>query len=443
VAGRHVDGHDLAGEAAAAGAVAVLAERPVDVPDGVAVVTVPSVREAMGPVASAHWGHPSRDLTVVGVTGTNGKTTTTQLLRPIFEAAGRSVEVIGTLSGRPGDPPTTPDAPVLQARLAEVRDRGVEVVAMEVSSHGLALHRVDGTRFAAAGFTNLTQDHLDLHGTMEAYFAAKARLFTPAFTDVAVVGTDDPYGRLLRDAATVRTVGYSLDDVDELELAPSGSSWRWRGARFTLPLAGRVNVRNALCAAGLAVELGVDLDAVAGGLAAAPVVPGRFEPVDAGQPFAVVVDYAHTPDALASVLESARELLAPGARLLVVFGAGGDRDAGKRPKMGAAAGRLADVVVLTSDNPRSEAPSRIIDDVLAGVPAGAELVVEPDRRAAIALAAGRARPGDLVLVAGKGHEATQTTGDAVVPFDDRVVAREEIARILAAAGESGQDLAQP
>jgi UDP-N-acetylmuramoyl-L-alanyl-D-glutamate--2,6-diaminopimelate ligase len=443
VAGQRVDGHDLAAEAAAAGAVAVLAERAVTVPGGVAVVSVPSVRAAMGPVASAHWGHPSRQLTVIGITGTNGKTTTTQLLRPVFEAAGSTVEVIGTLSGRPGDPPTTPDAPVLQARLAEARGRGVDVVAMEVSSHGLALHRVDGTRFAAAGFTNLTQDHLDVHGTMEAYFAAKARLFTAEFTDLAVVGTDDPYGRLLRDAATIRTVGYSLDEVTELGLSPAGSTWRWRGVSFSLPVAGRVNVRNALCAATIAVELGVDLDAVAAGLAAVPTIAGRFEPVDAGQPFAVVVDYAHTPDALASVLESSRELLAPGGRLLVVFGAGGDRDKGKRPKMGAAAGRLADLVVLTSDNPRSEEPARIIDEIRAGVPAGADVLVEPDRRAAIALAVGQARPGDLVLIAGKGHEATQTAGGAAVPFDDRAVAREAILQILAAAGESGQDLRQP
>jgi UDP-N-acetylmuramoyl-L-alanyl-D-glutamate--2,6-diaminopimelate ligase len=430
VAGSRVDGHELAAAAAAAGAVAVLVERPVAVPDGVAVVQVPDVRAAIGPIAAAHWGHPSRDLTVIGVTGTNGKTTTTQLLRPIFEAAGRTVDVIGTLSGRPGQPPTTPDAPALQARLAELRAAGVDVVAMEVSSHGLAMRRVDGTRFAAVAFTNLSQDHLDLHGSMEAYFAAKARLFTPAFSDLAVVGVDDPHGRVLRDAATIRTVPYSIDDAHDLQLAPTGSDWRWHDRDLHLPIAGRFNVANALCAATLATELGVAIDDVARGLRQAPVVAGRFEPVVAGQPFGVVVDYAHTPDGLASVLTAARELVPPGGRVLVVFGAGGDRDRGKRPRMGEVAARLADHVVVTSDNPRSEDPGAIIDEIVSGVGDRDALVIEADRRAAIAQALGSARPGDLVVIAGKGHETTQTVGDRVLDFDDRTVARE----LLLAAG---------
>jgi UDP-N-acetylmuramoyl-L-alanyl-D-glutamate--2,6-diaminopimelate ligase len=432
VAGAHADGHELAGAAAAAGAVAVLAERPVDVPSGVAVVRVAEVRAAIGPLAAAHWGHPSRDLTVIGVTGTNGKTTTTQLLRPIFEAAGHAVDVIGTLSGRPGQPPTTPDAPALQARLAELRAAGVDVVAMEVSSHGLAMRRVDGTRFAAVAFTNLSQDHLDLHGSMEAYFAAKARLFTPTFSELAVVGVDDPHGRVLRDAATIRTVPYSIDDADDLRLAPTGSDWRWHGRDLHLPIPGRFNVANALCAATLATELGVPLDAVAAGLRRAPVVPGRFEPVVAGQPFGVVVDYAHTPDGLAHVLAAARELVAPGGRVVVVFGAGGDRDRGKRPRMGEVTARLADQVVVTSDNPRSEDPDAIIAEIVAGAGDREALVVEPDRRAAIATALGSARPGDLVVIAGKGHETTQTIGERVRDFDDRVVARE----LLLAAGHA-------
>jgi UDP-N-acetylmuramoyl-L-alanyl-D-glutamate--2,6-diaminopimelate ligase len=428
VRGQRVDGHALAGEAVAAGAVAVLAEAPVEVPEGVAVVAVPDVRAAMGPISAAHWGHPSRSMVVIGVTGTNGKTTTTQLLGSVFAAAGRRVEVIGTLSGRPGEPPTTPDAPTLQARLAALRDAGVDVVAMEVSSHGLAMHRVDATWFSATAFTNLGQDHLDLHGTTEAYFAAKARLFTPAFTDLAVVDVDDPHGRLLRDAATVRTVPYSLEDADELVLAPGGSTWRWRGTTMRLPIAGRFNVANAIGAATVAAELGVDVADVAAGLAATPPIRGRFESVEAGQPFGVVVDYAHTPDGLEHLLAAARELVAPGARVLVVFGAGGDRDAGKRPRMGAAAARLADRVFVTSDNPRSEDPAAIAAAIVEGIDdsQGTPVQVELDRRAAIAAAVAAAEPGDLVVIAGKGHETTQTTGDQVVPFDDRDVAHQAL-----------------
>jgi UDP-N-acetylmuramoyl-L-alanyl-D-glutamate--2,6-diaminopimelate ligase len=422
VRGQRVDGHALAGEAVAAGAVAVLAEAPVEVPEGVAVVAVPDVRAAMGPISAAHWGHPSRSMVVIGVTGTNGKTTTTQLLGSVFAAAGRRVEVIGTLSGRPGEPPTTPDAPTLQARLAALRDAGVDVVAMEVSSHGLAMHRVDATWFSATAFTNLGQDHLDLHGTTEAYFAAKARLFTPAFTDLAVVDVDDPHGRLLRDAATVRTVPYSLEDADELVLAPGGSAWRWRGTTMRLPIAGRFNVANAIGAATVAAELGVDVADVAAGLAATPPIRGRFESVEAGQPFGVVVDYAHTPDGVDQVLRAARAVTT--GRLLVVLGAGGDRDAEKRGPMGEAAARHADVVVVTSDNPRSEDPAAIAAAVAAGAAGHPDLRVELDRRAAIALAVGEAGPGDTVVVAGKGHETTQTIGDRVLPFDDREVVRQ-------------------
>lgn len=435
IRGTRVDGHALAGDAAAAGAVAVLAEAPVAVPDGVAVVSVPDVRAAMGPVAAAFRGHPSSAMTVIGVTGTNGKTTTTQLLVSIFTAAGRRAEAIGTLSGRPGDPPTTPDAPALQARLAALRDAGVEVVAMEVSSHGLALHRVDGTRFAAAAFTNLSQDHLDLHETMEAYFAAKARLFTPAFTDLAVVHLGDRHAHLLRDAATIRTVGCSLDDADDLVLTPSGSTWTWRGTPMRLPIAGRFNVANAVLASTVAAELGVPADAIAAGLAATPPVAGRFEAVDAGQPFGVVVDYAHTPDGLEAALSAARELTA--GRVLVVFGAGGDRDRGKRPRMGAVAARLADRVVVTTDNPRSEDPDAIIAAVLEGVEDRSAVLVEPDRRAAIGAAVAEARAGDLVVIAGKGHETTQTIGERVLPFDDRVVAREAILSLAGGAAEDG------
>lgn len=428
IAGSRVDGHDLVPDAVAAGAVAVLAERPVDAGPGVAVAVVPSVREAVGPLAAALFGHPSRSLTVVGVTGTNGKTTVTHLLRSILEAAGLRAEAIGTLTGAPGAPPTTPDAPDLQARLARLRDAGVAAVAMEVSSHGLAMHRVDGTRFAAAVFTNLSQDHLDLHGTMESYFAAKARLFDTSFCDRAVVCVDDPHGRLLLDAAVVPTVGYSIGDAEVLRAGPDGTDLRWRGVEVHVPIAGRFNALNAIGAATTAAELGIDAEVIARGIAAAPPVPGRFEPVDEGQPFTVVVDYAHTPDGLEAALTGAREVVGPGGRVVVVFGAGGDRDPAKRPRMGAVAARLADLAVVTSDNPRSEDPAAIIDAIVAGVPSEprGEVRIEPDRRAAIALAVGAARPGDVVVVAGKGHETTQVVGDRVVPFVDADVAREAL-----------------
>jgi UDP-N-acetylmuramoyl-L-alanyl-D-glutamate--2,6-diaminopimelate ligase len=427
VAGSHVDGHDLVSGAVAAGAVALLLERRVDVGDRVPQVLVPSVRAAMGPIAAALHGHPSKALTVVGVTGTNGKTTTTHLLRSVFQASGEIADVIGTLTGAPGSPPTTPDAPELQARLAAMRDAGVTAVAMEVSSHGLAMQRVDGTRFAAVAFTNLSQDHLDVHGTMESYFAAKARLFDPSFTDRAVVNIDDPYGRLLLDAATVPTVGWSMAEASDVRLGVEGSTFRWRGAELHVPLAGRFNVANALCAAAVAAELGVGVDAVAAGLAAVERVRGRFEPVVAGQPFGVVVDYAHTPDALEQLLTAARELVAPEGHVLVVFGAGGDRDPAKRPRMGEIAARLADRVEVTSDNPRGEDPEAIVGEIVAGIADTSTISVETDRRRAIEQAITVAGPGDIVVIAGKGHETTQTIGDRVVPFDDAEIAREVLA----------------
>ncbi len=422
IPGSQVDGHDLAPAAVTAGAVALLCERPLGL--GVPELRVRSVRAAMGPVAAAVHGDPSTQLEVVGVTGTNGKTTTTHLLAAILDAAGRPCGVIGTLTGAR----TTPEAPELQARLAGFVAEGRRAVAMEVSSHALEQHRVDATTFAVAVFTNLSQDHLDYHGTMEAYFRAKARLFEPGRSARAVVNLDDPYGRLLHDAATIPTTGFSLADATEVELGAQGSRFCWRGSQVRTPLAGRFNLANALAAATAATELGVDVEAVAHGLAAARAVPGRFELVDAGQPFAVVVDYAHTPDGMAQVLVAARELTGPGGRVLVVFGCGGDRDRAKRPAMGASAAAGADVVVVTSDNPRSEDPHAIIASVRAGIPHDARPIIEPDRRAAIALALERAVAGDVVVIAGKGHETTQVIGVSCAPFDDRVVARELLSR---------------
>jgi UDP-N-acetylmuramoyl-L-alanyl-D-glutamate--2,6-diaminopimelate ligase len=431
IRGEHADGHDFAAGAVAAGAVAVVAERAVAaIPSAVPQVIVADTRLAIGPVAAAFHDDPSRSMTVVGVTGTGGKTTTTHLLGSILEAAGRPAGVIGTLTGAR----TTPEAPELQARLAAFRDGGKVAVAMEVSSHALAMHRVDGTWFEIAVFTNLSRDHLDFHRSMEEYFAAKARLFTPELTARAVVNLDDPRGRLLADAAVVPTVGYSLADADDVVVGARQSRCRWRGVELRVPLGGRFNVSNAIGAATAAGELGVNARDVAAGLEAAGPVPGRFELVDAGQAFPVIVDYSHKPDGLRQVLASAREVAAPGGRVVVVFGCGGDRDRSKRPEMGAAADELADVVVLTSDNPRSEDPTAIIDEIVAGVPDPARrvtdgrLVVEPDRRAAIAAAVERAGAGDVVVIAGKGHETTQTIGDRVVPFDDRDEARLALSR---------------
>jgi UDP-N-acetylmuramoyl-L-alanyl-D-glutamate--2,6-diaminopimelate ligase len=420
VPGDHVDGHHFAPEAVAAGAVAVLCERPVETGPAVAQLHVGSVRAAMGPVASACHGDPSRSLQVAGITGTNGKTTTAHLLRSILEADGRPAVTIGTLTGAR----TTPEATELQARLAQVRRDGGRAVAMEVSSHALAQRRVDGTRFAVAVFTNLSVDHLDYHGDLEAYYAAKASLFAAERSEIGVVNLDDEHGRRLQREAPIRTIGYSLVEAEDLRLDGSGSTWRWRGRTLRLPLAGRFNVSNALAAATAAGALRVGLDAVADGLAGSGPVPGRFELVDAGQPFTIVVDYAHTPDGLEQLLTATREL-AGGGRVIVVFGCGGDRDRGKRPLMGSVAVAGADLVVLTSDNPRDEDPEAIAAEVRAGIGEGAALEVELDRRRAIALALAAAGPGDVVVLAGKGHETTQTIGALEAPFDDRVVAGEE------------------
>jgi UDP-N-acetylmuramoyl-L-alanyl-D-glutamate--2,6-diaminopimelate ligase len=423
--GERTDGHEHAAEAVERGAVALLVDHVLQI--DVAQLVVDDTRLATAPLSVAFFGDPARSMTVVGVTGTNGKTTTTFLLREIFDEAGTPAEVLGTLSGAR----TTPEAPELQATLAAMRDRGTGVVAMEVSSHALDLHRVDGTWFGVVAFTNLSRDHLDYHGTMESYFEVKARLFGPAFSDRAVVNLDSPYGRLLLDAAKIPTTGFSLDDLTDVELEATGSRFTWRGERVELSLGGRFNLSNALTAAEAARAVGVEPAVVARGLSRRLVVPGRYEVIDEGQPFGVVVDYAHTPDGLEQVLDAARGLR--GGEVTVVFGCGGDRDPTKRPAMGEVAAAHADRVVLTADNSRGEDTGAIIDAVREGYDRAArrprhELVVEPDRRRAIALALDAVGPDDTVVIAGKGHETTLTIGDVTVPFDDREVAREELAR---------------
>jgi UDP-N-acetylmuramoyl-L-alanyl-D-glutamate--2,6-diaminopimelate ligase len=426
VPGENVDGHDLAADAATAGASALLVERTLDVP--LPQLLARSVRDTMGPIADAFWDHPSEALTVVGITGTSGKTTTTHLLHSIFEAHGWSSSVLGTLSG----PRTTPEAPELQAHLAAERLAGRAAIAMEVSSHALAMGRVAATRFAVAVFTNLSHDHLDFHKDLEDYFETKATLFTARYSDAAVVNLDDPHGAELARRDTVPTDGFSLRDARELTVSATSCTFGWRGHDVSLPFGGRFNVSNALAAATAAARLGVPEATIVAGLAQATPVPGRFEPVDEGQPFAVLVDYAHKPGALEGALAAARHASAEG-RVIVVVGAGGDRDQSKRPEMGEVAARLADRVILTSDNPRSEDPLAIIEAMRDGVPATADVAVEPDRRLAIEQAVDEARPGDVVVIAGKGHEAIQIIGDRAIEHDDRQVARNAL-RALRGSG---------
>jgi UDP-N-acetylmuramoyl-L-alanyl-D-glutamate--2,6-diaminopimelate ligase len=424
VRGELTDGHDHAAAAVAGGATALLAERPLDLP--VPQLVVPHTRPAMGLVADAFHRHPSGRLEVIGVTGTNGKTTVVHLLGAVLGGLGVETGIIGTLTGAR----TTPEAPELQARLAAFAEDGRGAVAMEVSSHALAQHRTAGTRFALAVFTNLGQDHLDFHHTVDEYFDAKAALFTPTTAAAALVNRDDPWGRRLLDRIEIPSITYGLDDVGGIRSDASGTRFRWRGHDVVTGLVGGFNLSNTVAVAEAAVQLGHAPDAVAGALGRMRPVPGRFEPVATDLGVAVVVDYAHTPEGLEAALVAAREVTA--GSVTVVFGCGGDRDRDKRGPMGAVASTAADRVVVTSDNPRSEDPGAIVAAIVEGATGPAELVVEPDRRRAIRLALEGSGPGDTVVVAGKGHESTQTIGDQVRPFDDRVVSVElatDIARV--------------
>jgi UDP-N-acetylmuramoyl-L-alanyl-D-glutamate--2,6-diaminopimelate ligase len=426
------DGHEFAADAVARGAAALVVERPLqlDVPQ----VQVPSVRMAMAPAAAAFFGDPTAQLTTAGVTGTNGKTTTAFLLRALQEADGRQTGLLGTVKSVIGGHEheverTTPEAIDLQRTFRQMADAGDRACVMEVSSHALALHRADAIHFAAAIFTNLTQDHLDFHPTMEDYFAAKRMLFTEAQPAAAVINIDDDYGRRLsaehpgaitfavHSDATYRAtqVTTELQGSRFVAETPDGS------AELSSPLRGEFNVYNVLGALAAARALGVPADVCTHAIATAGQVPGRFETVDEGQPFAVLVDYAHTPDSLENVLRAARSLT--GGRLHVVFGCGGDRDRGKRPLMGEIASRLADRVIVTSDNPRSEDPAAIVEEILAG--SGRDVEHEVDRRIAINQAIAGAEAGDVVVIAGKGHEQGQEfAGGCKLPFDDVQVARE-------------------
>lgn len=425
------DGHEFAPDAVARGAVALLVDRDIDVPDGqVAVIRVADVRSCLGVVAATLSGNPSRALTVVGVTGTNGKTSTTAMIAAILSAAGHRVATIGTLT----QARTTPEAIDLQAMLAGFVEQSVTHVVMEVSSHALAMHRVAGTVFDTAVFTNLGRDHLDFHGTQEAYFAAKAALFTPALALRGVVNLDDTHGRLLHDAAPVPMTGFSRDDARDVRVGIDMCEFVWRGTQVRVPQGGAFTVMNAIAAATVAEVLGIAPSTIAEGLSGLPKVAGRFESVPNDRGIGVVVDYAHTAEGIEQVLASARALTT--GRVFIVFGCGGDRDQGKRPLMGRAAARSADVVIVTSDNPRTEDPVRIIDEVVAGIEAGSRASVqrEPDRRRAIASAISQAGHGDIVVLAGKGHESTQEVDGVFHPFADVEAAREALGQEGGAPG---------
>jgi UDP-N-acetylmuramoyl-L-alanyl-D-glutamate--2,6-diaminopimelate ligase len=456
VRGMSSDGHEFAPDAVARGAAALVVERELDLP--VPQVMIPDARAAMGPLAVRFWGDPTAELSVAGITGTNGKTTTAFLLRAILEAEGRPTGLLGTVKrivgGREEEVVrTTPEAIDLQATFRRMLDGGDVACVMEVSSHALALGRSAGISFDVKAFTNLTQDHLDFHSDMEDYFGAKRTLFlggaepgaslpgARVSSGVAVINIDDGYGERLagelrETGAELLTFSASGADADfraeDVEFDTAGTRFRCvapdgKPTAVELRLPGHFNVENALAALAGASALGIRIERAASTLSGAGRVPGRFEPVDEGQPFTVLVDYAHTPDSLDNVLRAARVLT--DGRVICVFGCGGDRDREKRPLMGRIGTELSDVCVVTSDNPRSEDPAAIIAQILEGVPKRDAVHVEPDRRAAIALALEVARPGDMVVIAGKGHEQGQEfDGGRKIPFDDREVAGEALRR---------------
>jgi len=459
--GQKTDGHLFIPQAVERGACAVVAEAGRgDLETGeAALILVPRTRPALAAIAACFYDCPSRQLSLTGVTGTNGKTTTTYMLEAMMRAAGRKVGVIGTLAYRIGDevleaPFTTPEAPDLQRLLRQMVDNGVTHAAMEVSSHALAQHRADHCEFSCAIFTNLTRDHLDFHADAQEYFEAKARLFRDQAlmptqrARANIINLDDPSGRNLASIAGGVTITYGCREqadffARDVEVSDEGTSFRVdspQGSRqVSLHLLGRFNVYNALAALAAALAQGVSLDTAVAALEQVPPVRGRFEKVEEGQDYSVLVDYSHTPDSLEKALLDARNLGA--RRVLVVFGCGGDRDPGKRPIMGGLAARLADVCFVTSDNPRSEDPDAIIAQIIAGVPRSFKhrCRVEPDRERAIAAALREARSRDVVLIAGKGHETKQIFADRVEAFDDREVAarllREELARRAARSVE--------
>jgi UDP-N-acetylmuramoyl-L-alanyl-D-glutamate--2,6-diaminopimelate ligase len=444
VCGTETDGHRYIADAVARGAVAVVLEDDTALPDSyfahaaVAKIVVENSRIALATLAGNFYGHPATELTVVGITGTNGKTTTAFLTDAVLRAGGWTTGLIGTVQYRVGDrsfpaPHTTPESLDLQRLLAEMKAAAAQAVVMEVSSHALDQYRVHGIPYRSAVFTNLTQDHLDYHGTMERYFGAKRKLFESLDSSSwAVVNIDDPRGHELASCTPARILSYGLHADAQVRahtvhcsLSATSVTVNYAGNTFELqsPLVGRFNVHNLLAAFATGISLSLPAQSILRGLASVDSVPGRFERITSSRGWTAIVDYAHTPDALEKCLRSVRDLhdTSRGGRLITVFGAGGDRDRTKRPLMGRIAASLSDVVIVTSDNPRTEDPEAIIDEILRGIPTGTPLIREPDRRTAICRALEDARPGDVIVIAGKGHEEYQVVGTQRLHFSDREV----------------------
>lgn len=453
IRGNKTDGHQFIKQALENGASAIVAEDLSSVSEGVPAIQVPDSRLALAQLASLYYGNPSSHLKLIGVTGTNGKTTTTHLIEAIFRASGQKTGIMGTLYTRIGDEVipserTTPESLDFQYLLAKMVEAKVQCVAMEVSSHALALRRTDCACFNAAAFTNLTQDHLDFHKNFENYLAAKMRLFSdyPSCCEKefsAVINLDDPYGERVAAGSLGHILGYAIDHEAEIRasnchVTPEGVAFTVKTPKgsidISLKLGGRFNIYNALAAIGIAVSQGIDLETIRRGLESVSSVPGRFEAINENQPFSVLVDYAHTPDGLENVISAAAKLTK--GRKIVVFGCGGDRDRTKRPIMGRIAATLSDIAVLTSDNPRTEDPNAIIQEVLTGIDPSLrdKVVIDADRGSAIEKAITMAKPGDVVLIAGKGHEPYQIFADKTIHFDDRETAR----AILHQMGFSGE-----
>lgn len=450
IPGNCTDGHLFTDQAVASGAAALLLDRPVPVPSGVTVVITDNTRKGLALTSAQFYGHPTDCLTTVGVTGTNGKTTTTHLVEAVCQEAGWRTGLIGTIQNRIDTEPittshTTPESKDLQELLARMVHAGVQVVSLEVSSHALELERVTGCEFDVTVFTNLTQDHLDFHPDMKAYFEAKAKLFAglkpqrKAGRKTAVINADDPRGIEMAGRTTSRVIFYGVREPAEvlahaIKLEPGGASFTIRYGSgeigLNLKLTGMFSVYNSLAAFAVGLALGIEPSVIKSALEKVKGVPGRFELVDAGQPFSVIVDYAHTPDSLENMLTAAREFAQ--RRIIVVFGCGGDRDRGKRPLMGKIAVRHADLAIITSDNPRTEDPAAIIRDIKAGLDVvdTVRYRVVPDRRQAITEAVAEAVAGDIVIIAGKGHEPYQIIGREYRPFDDRLVAAEALKQVL-------------
>lgn len=446
--GEKANGTDFAGDAVARGAVAIASSqaRSAGIQQDVTWVQIAAGKErrSLALAAANFYGRPGDSLKLVGITGTNGKTTTAFLVDSILRSSGFTTGLVGTAgyrtpAGARSGANTTPESLDLHQMFSEVRDAGGTHAVLETSSHALAMDRLWGCHFAVAVFTNLTRDHLDYHKTFEHYFAAKRQLFEGTghgAPDVAVINADDPYGSRLEGLAA-STLTYGL--TSSADITAKKFSLTFHGLEFTAhsplgkieihsPLVGRINVYNTLAAIGAAIGLGISAEQIASGIAKLEQVPGRFQRIDEGQPFLLVVDYAHTDDALRNLISIAREL-SPSGRIITLFGAGGDRDRTKRPLMGEIAGSLSDLVVLTSDNPRSEDPLRIINDVVVGLQkANAKYRVEPDRERALSIAIDEAQAGDIVLLAGKGHETSQVLKDRTIEFDDRQKSREILRR---------------